>query len=187
MTLFDASLRIARNQLRLEGRNQVLIRRLRRRENAVVEEVHVDIHDIRDRDQSLELLLRRRDAEGLNVLLTHLLPDLAETHLPVDAGLNAEVDVLHLRAHAHDETRRLHLPVVENELRLAVYTARSPRLILALRIDLLFQPAIAECRADRIRVWIFVSHNIDFLSPVMSRHAYSPLSSQRRGHPRSKT
>ena len=187
MSLFDAGLRVSGNQLCLQGRDQVLIRRLRRRENAVVEEVHVDIHDIRDRDQSLELLLRRRDAEGLNVLLAHLLPDLSETHLSVDAGLNAEVDVFHLRAHAHDETRRLHLPVVEYELRLAVHTARSPRLVLALRIDLFFQPAIAERRADGIRVRILVSHNIDFLSPVMSRHAYSPLSLQRRGHPHSKT
>ena len=186
MPLLDARLRVAGNHLRVEGRDKVLIGRLCGREYAVVEEIHVDVCDIGDRNQTQEFLLLGRDTEGLDVLFAHQLPDLAETHLPVDAGPNAEVDVLHLRAHARNETRRLHVPVIQHELRLAIHAARSPRLVLALRIDLLFQPAIAECRADGIRIRILMPDDIDFLSPIMCRHALPPLSSQRRGRPRSK-
>ena len=187
MTLLDARLRIAGNHLRVQGRNEVFIGCLRSRQYPVVKEIHVDVGDVGDRNETQKFLLLGRDAEGLDILFAHQLPDLAETHLPVDTGLNAEINVLHLRAHARNETRCLHLPVIQHELRLAVHTARSPRLVLALRIDLLFQPAVAERRADGIRIRILMPDDVDFLSPVMSRHALPPLFLRRHGRPRRKT
>ena len=59
MPLLDARLRVAGNHLRVEGRDKVLIGRLCGREYAVVEEIHVDVCDIGDRNQTQEFLLPR--------------------------------------------------------------------------------------------------------------------------------
>ena len=159
---------IAQDQLRFHGLDHVFVGGLRVGKDGIVVELHVGVHDVRDGEDAVQVVLLIRDAEGLDVPLLHEVPRVAQAHLGVDAGLQTEVDVLHLGADAGAEPGRGHFPVVQDVLGFSVHVAAAAGLKGVLRVRLFLVPAVRDRGTDGICVGIFMAKDVHFISAKMS-------------------
>ena len=162
----DAGVGVAHQHLALQRAQNVAIAGSRLGENLGVKEVHVGVGNVLDGDQPLQFPVGTHGAEGVNLHIAHHGPGGANAHLGVNAGLAADIDVLHLGADVGTQTRRLHIEMLEDKLGFAVDLPGTAGLIGGVVSELVFQVGIGQGGTDGVGVRVFVSDDVYLVSCV---------------------
>ena len=125
-------------------------------QDAGVEHVHVGGGDILHGDHALQLVVRAGDRQGVDLLVTHDLPRLAQAGGAGDAGHLAVVHIADLRVHVRAHARGLYPELFEHELGLLIHFACTAGLTDQIT-GLVFQLCIGNGRADGIGIRVAVA------------------------------
>ena len=170
---------VAEDHLAVERVDDVGVAGVGRADHAHVEDVHVGVGDVLDRDEALEVVVLVGDAEGVRLGVAHEVPGGKEAHLSVDAALALDLGVLDLRCDGRDERGLLKAKVAQDKRRLAVDRAGAARLIDVGVLGLVLEVRVRDGRADAVRVRAQVADDVDLANTL--RHWSSsccvPLSS----------
>ena len=167
----DARRGVAKDHLAVERVDDAGVAGARVADHRVVEDVHVGVGDVLDRDEALEGAVLVGDAEGVDLGLAHEVPGGEEAHLPVDAALALNLGVLDLRGDGGDELGLLEAKALEDKGRLAVDGARAARLVDGGVLDGVLEVCVADGRADAVRVRMQVADDVDLADSL--RHGCS--------------
>ena len=160
MPLGDHPVRIPDQHPAIQYLQQVLVACLRLAQDCRVEQFHVRVGNILQRDQPLKLSFLIGNTQRIDMPVIHPLPGGAAAHLPVHARLLPDVDVPDVRTHIDREPWRLHAKMIQHKGGFLADLTRAPRLV-RLAADLIFQICIGNRGADRIRVRILVPDHAD--------------------------
>ena len=140
----------------------VLIARAALGQHPGIEHVHVGGGDILDRDEAQQLVVGVRDGQGVDLLVAHDLPGLAQAGTAVDAGHLTEIHVPDLGVDIGTHPGRCDPELFEHEFRLLVHAARAARLADQ-RAGLILELRIGNGRADGVGVRVAMPDDHDFV------------------------
>ena len=133
-----------------------------------VEHVHVGRGDVLHGDDAFQLVVGARDGQGVDLLVAHDLPCLAQTGGAGDAGHLAVVHITDLRVDVGTHPGRRDAEPLEHEFRLLVHPS-GPAGLADEGACLIFQLCVRNGRADRVGVRIAMSDDHDFMSCLWHR------------------
>ena len=121
--------------------------------------LEITLGKIRNRNDADKQALAVRNGNGLELMLTHDLAEMAQRIMLLDDDLAIHRDILDTRVEIRQEQRLLNLEMLERILRLSIDLASTSRdNILAER---LLQVCIADSRADGVRIWIAMTNRVN--------------------------
>ena len=129
MPLGDHPVRIPDQHPAIQYLQQVLVAGLRLAQDCRVEQFHVRVGNILQRDQPLKLSFLIGNTQRIDMPVIHPLPGGAAAHLPVHARLLPDVDVPDVRTHIDREPWRLHAKMIQHKGGFLADLTRAPRLV----------------------------------------------------------
>ena len=124
--------------------------------DAGVEHVHIGGGDILHGDHAFQLVVCTGNRQGVDLLVTHDLPRLAQAGGAGDAGHLAVVHIADLRVHVRAHARGLYPELFEHEFGLLIHFACTAGLTDQIT-GLVFQLCIGNGRADGVGIRVAVA------------------------------
>jgi hypothetical protein len=151
-----------------EGVEDVLIGGLALGEDTGIEDVHVGRGDVFHGDNAFQLVVGAGDGQGVDLLVTHDLPRLAQAGGAGDAGHLAVVYVTDLGVDVGAHPGRLDTEPLEHEFGLLIHPS-GPAGFADEGACLIFQLCVSDGRADGVGVRVAVPDDHDLMGCLWHR------------------
>ena len=147
--------------------------------DAGVEQVHVGGGDILHRDDTLQFVILAGHGEGVDLLVAHDLPRLAQAGGAGDAGHLPVIHIPNFRVDIGAHPGRRDPELFQHKFRFLIHLARTPGLANQIA-GLIFQLCIGNGRANGVGVRVAMSDDNDLMRSLL--HTVPPYGSSTSYH-----